>query len=76
MTVVKVNSRPHLCIFALCKIINGTELRYDYSVSGLHWRNDVSKLHAVEASAKHKILLPQTLLQFKNLHFIFCTVIF
>ena len=40
--VVLVNGEPRICFFAIKNIPNGNELRYDYGVSGLPWRD---KLH-------------------------------
>ena len=38
MKIVYHEERPHLCLFAKCDMIAGTELRYDYGVPNLPWR--------------------------------------
>ena len=35
---VYLRKKLHLCLFALEEIVDGTELRYSYGVSGLSWR--------------------------------------
>lgn len=40
MKIVNYHNRPHLCLFAKSDIIAGTELRYDYGVPKLSWRNE------------------------------------
>lgn len=37
MKVLEVNSKPHLCLFALKNIIEGQEILYDYGIANLSW---------------------------------------
>ena len=38
MKIVEVDGKPHLCLFADRDIDRGEELRFDYGVSNLPWR--------------------------------------
>ena len=41
--MVKLNGKPHLCIFALRDISKSEEIRYDYGVGDLPWRQKVNR---------------------------------
>ena len=67
MRVVVIDKTPHLALFATKTIYANEELRYDYGVTGLPWRNEVNIIfiHSVLCvfGLNGNIILPPFMLQ-------------
>lgn len=44
MKLIEADGKPHLCLFALMKIMAGTEITYDYGGKEWPWRKEVGNL--------------------------------
>nr|XP_054749937.1 uncharacterized protein LOC129255617 [Lytechinus pictus] len=56
--ILKNDSSPHLCLFALRELKAGTELRYDYNIQDLPWRQPMSRFHSEEAASTVALTQP------------------